>query len=93
MEVGKCIYNCEYTTDCLLDGELLYIALLPNASDWNVAICDKFSRHGTLCGSCQNGTYSLAYSFNLSCIQCNNDFSNWGKYVFFAFFPLLFFIL
>ena len=51
----------------------------------------KFNRHGTLCGSCQNGTYSLAYSFNLSCIQCNNEISNWGKYVFFAFFPLTLF--
>ena len=93
VEVGKCIYNCEYTRDGLLDGEPSYTALLANASDWNDAICGKFNRHGTLCGSCQNGTYSLAYSFNLSCIQCNNDFSNWGKYVFFAFFPLTLFYI
>ena len=94
VEVGKCIYNCEYTRDGLLDGEPSYTALPPNASDWNVAFCGKFNRHGTLCGSCQNGTYSLAYSFNLSCIHCNNDFSNWGKYLFFAFFPqTLFYIV
>ena len=40
MEVGKCIYNCEYTRDGLLDGEPSYSALPPNASDWNVAICE-----------------------------------------------------
>ena len=60
----------------------------PSVYEWNEVFCGKFNRSGTLCGKCQNGLYTQAYSFDLSCVECVNVPFNWLKYMLFAFLPL-----
>ena len=88
VEIGKCIFNYKYSGKYSSDKLERYTTLPSSVIVWNEVFCGKFNRRGTLCGSCQNGTYPLAYSFNLSCVKCNNNQSNWWKYVFFSFIPL-----
>ena len=82
LEIGKCIYNCQ------LDDTGAYLKVSPEVFEWNDKFCGPFNRSGTLCGKCQEGLYSKAYSYDLSCIKCANILLNWWKYIFFAFFPL-----
>ena len=84
LEVGHCLYN--YKT---YHG--LYNDLPQNKSKLKDYMCDKqveLHRTGTLCGKCQDGYYPLAYSFNMTCVQCPNGKSNWWKFVLAAFLPL-----
>ena len=93
-EVGFCIYNCgNYKKSTSID--VVYHFLSPNTSDWNNLMCGKFNRTGTLCGKCneEDGFYPRAYSFDMTCIQCTNDKSNWWKYVLSAYLPLTVFYL
>ena len=53
-------------------------------------LCGSF-REGTLCGACQNSCYAPAYSFDMNCLQCNNDRGNLWKYMLRAFGPLTMF--
>ena len=59
--------------------------------EWNDIFCGPFNRTGTLCGKCQKGRYTQAYSYDLSCFECMNIWSNWLKYILYAFLPLSFF--
>ena len=47
----------------------------------DVAICGAFNRTGPLCGSCRNGTYASAYSYDLSCISCEPSWLDIIKYI------------
>ena len=53
----------------------------------------ELHRTGTLCGMCQDGYYPLAYSFDMTCVQCPNGKSNWWKFLLAAFLPLTIFCI
>ena len=94
IEVGQCDYNCaKHPNNQKID--LVYTILPPNMSDWNNFMCGEFSRSGTLCGRCdeEDGYYPRAYSFDLSCMKCEDTKSNWWKYLISAYLPLTIFYL
>ena len=86
-EVGRCIYNCNNLNDTDL-SDMVYHKVPSNVSMLNSLVCDKFRRTGTLCGECKNDTFPLAYSFNLSCVNCTDLTAGRVKYVLVAFVPL-----
>ncbi len=92
VEVGKCYYNCAKYQNKLYDYQQL-----PNnnMSDWNNFMCGKFHRTGSLCGKCDTDRdyYPRVYSFNMSCMKCDNSSSNWWKYILLAYVPLTVFYL
>ena len=89
VEYGRCIYNCVYPDKNIYYFNNDYTVLPSEFAGWNDEVCGKFHRRGSLCGSCQVNTYLMAYSYNLTCVKCGNNYKlNWLKYLFFAFFPL-----
>ena len=59
-------------------------------------MCKEFGRSGTLCGQCdkERNYYPRAYSFDMSCTQCDGSMSsNLWKYVALAYLPLTVFYL
>ena len=84
---GACFYNCGSYRKKSVDT--VYHPLPPNLSTLNSVMCGHLNRDGPLCGSCKNESYHpLAYSYNLSCIECENSRKNWWIYIFVAFIPL-----
>ena len=89
IEYGRCLYNCFYLDKNILYFNNDYTVLPSEVADWNEEVCGKFHRHGSLCGSCQANTYLMAYSYDLTCVNCGKNYKlNWLKFLFFAFFPL-----
>lgn len=87
-EAGKCMYNCGY----FQDANILYNPLPNNPDIVTDYMCEKqFNRTGTLCGKCKDGFFTLAYSYDMTCIECANGKSNWLKYMLAAFLPLTIF--
>jgi len=82
-EVGKCLYNC-FNNQSSIDDIYSEVGR-------DNHVCDKFNRQGTLCGQCQNNTFTLAYSFDLTCMECPHSWINWFKYITVAFVPLTIF--
>ncbi len=92
VEAGYCLYGC-HRPYYVPDKFLFHTAIPANKSEWNNLQCGPFNRMGTLCGSCQNGLYMRAYSFNMECISCDN-YHDWWKYILSAFLPVtVFYIL
>ena len=84
IEVGKCIYNTFITPE-----KLMPFKELPTTKDKiNDVMCEEINRTGTLCGKCKDGSYPLAYSFDMNCVECPNGKSNWWRFVLLAFLPL-----
>ena len=81
---GSCFYNCEN------NDKVLHDVLYHNISD---DVCEDFNRTGTLCGKCINGTYPLAYSFDLKCVTCDDDRANWAWFIVVATVPSTIFFL
>ena len=94
IEVGQCDVNCAKHSDNQT-VDLIYQILPPNMSDWNNFMCGEFNRSGTLCGKCdeENNYYPRTYSFDLSCIKCEDTKSNLWKYIILAYLPLTIFCL
>ena len=89
LEAGQCLYNY-YTYDGM------YNDLPREKSELNDFMCNmqvQLNRTGTLCGKCQDGYYPLAYSYDMTCVQCPNEKSNWWKFMLAAFLPLTFFCI
>ena len=90
-EIGHCAIRCVHRKkDCI------YNQLPSNHSTWNDFMCKEFGRSGTLCGECdeERNYYPRAYSFNMSCAQCDGSMSsNLWKYIALAYFPLTVFYL
>jgi hypothetical protein len=84
-ETGKCIFNC-MNLDNSMDE--VYHTLPDSASLQNDSLCSKFNRRGTLCGQCNNNSFPLAYSFDLSCVSCTDVVTSWVKFISIAFVPL-----
>ena len=93
-EVGHCAIGCARTKNEKRDN--IYQQLPSNRSSWNDFMCKKFGRSGTLCGQCDKDRnyYPRAYSFDLSCTQCDGSMSsNLWKYIALAYLPLTVFYL
>lgn len=91
IEMGECILNCRrhYSSPSNTSRFFPY-----SAYDWNDAMCgDAFNRSGTLCGSCREDFYPLAYSYDMTCVQNCDGKSNWWKYILAVYLPLTAFCL
>ena len=89
LEAGHCLYN--YNTH-----GILYTDLPRSKSKLNDFMCGteaELHRTGTLCGKCQDGYHPLAYSYDMTCVQCPNGKSNWWKFALAAFLPLTIFCI
>ena len=86
---GACIENCMNSTKKTVTVDPVYHQLPGNLSTWNEYTCEKdFNRGGRLCGKCLPGYSPLAYSFNMTCVNCTNGNQNIWKYLLIAFVPL-----
>ncbi len=84
-EFGECIFF--FGRQNSIDP--VYLQWPSNVSTVNDILCrNKYNRGGTLCGSCHQGYYPLAYSYNLTCVKCDNIGHNLIKYVAMAILPL-----
>ena len=81
---GSCIFNCESNSNKFKD--VLYHNI-------NKSVCAQFNRKGRLCGECENDFFPLAYSFNLSCVNCTDDKQNWVIFFVLATVPSTLFVL
>ena len=82
---GACIYSC---------FEVYYVPLPQDIDYLNDKMCKQWSRTGALCGRCLPDHYTLAYSFNLTCIHCPHSGWNWLRYTIAAYLPLtLFYVM
>ncbi len=92
-ELGQCLYNCQHKRHGSEDR--IYRSLPQNNTELNEAMCGKFNRRGSLCGSCKDGYYPLAYSYNMTCVRCENTWYNWVEYLVVVYLPLtvFFFII
>ena len=61
-----------------------------NASKLNSQMCGS-TRAGRLCGECRDGYYPKAYSYDLTCMPCEDGSQNWGYFVLVAYGPLTIF--
>ena len=86
--VGSCFYNCE--NNYHIHHDTVYHKI-------DKYMCEEeFNRSGVLCGRCENGTFPLMYSFDMSCKQCDSDALNWTYFFLIVTIPstvLLIFIL
>ena len=83
IEFGKCIYGCGKSQLHHLDA---YFKLPQNISELNVYMCGDLHRDKTLCGRCEDTYYPMAFSYNTSCVKCEQ--THWNKLVLFVFVPL-----
>ena len=93
-EVGQCAIRCAHRQNEKQDN--IYQQLPSNRSAWNDFMCKEFGRSGTLCGQCdkERNYYPRAYSFDMSCTQCDGSMSsNLWKYIALAYLPLTVFYL
>jgi len=93
VEMGPCIYNCDYVKHVKHQSSNGYIKIPNNIHDLNGFMCKFFNRTGTLCGKCLNNTYVKAYSYDMSCYNCDGGLYSWLKYIAVAFLPLTLFCL
>ena len=87
--VGPCLYGC-----VMENGYNPRYPLPSNTSELSI-FCSNYNREGQLCGKCKPGFALPVYSYNLTCVECQDHYaSNWVKYVAASFLPLtLFFII
>ena len=94
----------EYKTNTTLLGSCLYysnrsevldlVGYYPsNGSQLTEAFCGKYNRQGSLCGSCKDGYFPLAYSYNMTCVKCEDTWYNWIEYLLIVYVPLTIFYL
>ena len=76
---GLCFYGCQIDS--------VYRTLPSNASEVNNILCGKLNRYGKNCAKCREGYYPLVYSYDFSCIRCEDFHLNWVKFVLVATLP------
>lgn len=69
MVVGSCIYNCE--NDDHVFHDTVYHRIEEDMCE------QEFNRTGVLCGQCVPNKYPLMYSFDMVCVDCDNDIWHW----------------
>jgi len=90
IEFGFCVYACGWKAS---KYDIAYHEMPQDILDWNNFTCGHFKRSDTLCGRC-DGTrnlYPRAYSFDISCTECQHSQMNWLMYIISAFLPLTMF--
>ena len=85
--VGLCLYGC-ISTHIFSP----YNPLPSNTSKLN-ELCSRYHRKGQLCGKCEDGFALPVYSYNLSCVNCEDYASNWVKYLAVSLLPLTLFLI
>ena len=100
--VGSCIYRCanEFEGD-LFDpvySEILHNDSHDKVGNWvNNFSCGYLNRAGMLCGNCLDNHSTIAYSYDLKCIECPEQdvYKNWIKYFFasYSFLIVFYFIV
>ena len=87
---GACFFNCgSHKKHQFTKG--LHMILPCNIHVLDNQMCRPFKRTGRLCGKCLPGYSPLAYSYNMSCVECPNGSKNWWKFILAAFGPLTIF--
>ena len=87
--VGPCPYG-----ECFLANDFHSYHPLPSNTSKLNELCRRFHRDGQLCGRCEDGFVLPVYSYNLSCVKCENDYgSNWVKYLAASLLPLTLFLI
>ena len=84
---GACFSN---TGSGSLD-DTFYRNLMKNRTEQNSFMCGSTHHDGDLCGRCEDGHYLMAYSYNLSCVRCENAHRNWLLYFAVGYGPLTLF--
>ena len=92
--VGRCIYGCFNSKYVDYKYANTYYPLPSNTSELN-ELCSLYHREGQLCGRCEENFTLPLYSYDISCVNCTNDYANnWIKYLIVSLLPLtLFFIV
>ena len=87
--VGACVYRCanEFSGE-LFDpvySEIVYNKKEHrNVGSWvNEFSCGELNRAGMLCGNCKENYSTVAYSYDLKCMECPErvSYKNWLKYI------------
>ena len=81
--VGGCMYTCK--------AVMGYYPLPCRVSQLQNFTCGDLHRHGELCSKCEEGYAIPVYSYDLSCVKCENYKYNWLNYLAVAFLPLTLF--
>ena len=89
---GACFINCAKSPNKIPFEDKIYTQVEKNTSKLNSQMCGS-TRAGRLCGECKDGYYPKAYSYDLTCMPCENGNWNWGYYVLAAYGPLTVFYL
>ena len=87
---GACFINCGQRPDKAYFHDKIYMQVEKNASKLNSQMCGS-TRAGRLCGECRDGYYPKAYSYDLTCMPCEDGSQNWGCFVLAAYGPLTIF--
>ena len=82
--VSYCLYTCTLN----IHKEFRKIKTT-NISQLNDEICSLYKRTGLMCGQCLDDHAPAAYSYNLACVKCCDDYKyNWVRYIAVAYVPL-----
>lgn len=77
--IGGCSYLPNRTMSGGFIGDTIYYSLPKSVYELDHVVCSSLNRTGMLCGKCLPNHYSLAYSFNFTCIPCQNARWNWFR--------------
>ncbi len=91
IEFGQCIYNCPKKVTAEINTG--YTKLPQNISELNSWMCGSLHRDGTLCGTCRDTYYPLAFSYNVSCMKCQKPQLNYLKLGLYTLIPLTVFCI
>ena len=64
-----------------------------NLSELNSCTCGEFNRTGLMCGECIPNHAPSVYSYDLTCVECEDYKYNWLKYIAVAYVPLTVFYI
>ena len=64
-----------------------------NLSELNSRTCGEFNRTGLMCGECIPNHAPSVYSYDLTCVECEDYKYNWLKYIAVAYGPLTVFYI
>ena len=76
---GRCIFSCK------LRAAMLVLEI--SMHNFELEVCKRYNRSGTLCGDCLSNHWPLALSYKMDCVLCPSSKENWWKYVSMAFGP------
>ena len=87
---GACFIHCAKSPNKTAFDDNIYMQFEKNISKLNSQMCGS-TRAGRLCGKCKDGYYPKAYSYDPTCMPCENGNWNWGYFVLAAYGPLTIF--